>query len=210
MVIYLKRKRVLFKLLIFIFSFIVVYLINYLKYDDSSIIYNEMILKENMFLKKELSDLSGFKLNGNYFYVSKVLYRDVYSFYDEIVISNKYKNINNGDAVVNENGLVGIVYKYNNNVAYVKLLTSDYNVSVVIGDVYGNLNNGVITMLNKYSDIKVGDLVYTSGFGEVEKGLLVGKVSDVSYDKDKLGKEVLVELIDNDYLNYVGIVRKIK
>lgn len=210
MVIYLKRKRVLFKLLIFTFSFIVVYSINYLKYDDSSIIYNEMILKENMFLKKELSDLSGFKLNSNYFYVSKVLYRDVYSFYDEIVISNKDNNIKNGDAVVNENGLVGIVYKYNNNVAYAKLLTSDYNVSVMIGDVYGNLNNGVITMLNKYSDIKVGDLVYTSGFGEVEKGLLVGKVSDVSYDKDKLGKEVLVELIDNDYLNYVGIVRKIK
>lgn len=210
MVIYLKRKRVLFKLLIFTFSFIVVYLINYLKYDDSSIIDNEMILKENMFLKKELSDLSDFKLNSSYFYVSKVLYRDVYSFYDEIVISNKDKNIKNGDAVVNENGLVGIVYKYNNNVAYAKLLTSDYNVSVVIGDVYGNLNNGVITMLNKYSDIKVGDLVYTSGFGEVEKGLLVGKVSDVLYDKDKLGKEVLVELIDNDYLNYVGIVRKIK
>lgn len=210
MVIYLRRKKILFKLVVFIIIFVGVHLISLFKCDNSSSIYNKIILEENSFLKKELNDLREVAVESDNYFISKVLYRDVYSFYDEIVINNLNKDIRKGDAVINENGLIGIVYKSNDNLAYAKLLTSNYNVSVVIGDVYGNLNNGIISMLNKYSDIKVGDLVYTSGYGEVEKGLLVGTVCDVSYDNDGLGKEVKVKLIDNNYLNYVGIVRKLK
>ena len=64
--------------------------------------------------------------------------------------------------------------------------------------------------LNKYSDIKEGDFVYTSNYGDVEKDIYVGIVKKVSYDKDGLGKEVEVELVDNKNLNYIGVVKRIK
>lgn len=212
--IYLNRRKVLVRGILFILFVITIFYFNYVssyfKYNDSSIIESELLIKENLLLKKEINELSGFEMKNDSYVIGKVLNRDLYSFYEEIVINLGEEDVSVGDAVVNEKGLIGVVYKVGNYRSIVKLLTSNYNVSVVIGNTYGNLNNGTISMLNKYSDIKEGDLVYTSNYGDVEKDIYVGIVKKVSYDKDGLGKEVEVELVDNKNLNYIGVIKRIK
>lgn len=215
MVIYLKKRRMLLKrFLFFIFFFIFLlgfnYVVSYLKYNDRDVVTYSVLIEQNKILKKELEELSDLEIDSESYIIGKVLFRDMYNFYEEIVINLGSDKVDIGDAVVGSDGLIGVVYKVNKNTANVKLLSSDYNVSVVVGDTYGNLNNGIISMLDKYSDIKEGDLVYTSGFSEVEKGIYVGKVKKVFLDNEGLGKEVEVELADNKNLNYIGVIKRIK
>lgn len=213
MVIYLKIRKVWsfsLVLLFIVFIYLGGYYISYLKYNDYSIIKSELLIQENQYLLKELKNIDDISIKYDNCLVGKVLYRDIYSFYEEIVINLGKDKVDVGDAVVNNEGLIGIIYKTGRRVSYVKLISSDYNVSVLINGDYGNLNNGIISLLDKYSDIKVGDLVYTSNYGDVLEGIYVGKVKSISYDSDELGKKAEIEIVDNKNLNYVGILKKAK
>lgn len=215
MVICLRKKKELFlKILIFLLLIVFIYSFGYfcsfIKYDDEEFVEKKVLLEENKRLTSELEKIDDINIKYEKYIIGKVLYRDIHSFYDEIVINLGNKDVEVGDAVVNNEGLVGIVYKTDKYLSYVKLLTSEYNISVKINNTYGNLSNGIISLLDKYSDTKEGDLVYTSGFGETTEDIYVGKVKSVTYDSDGLGKEVKVDIINNRNLNYIGVIKKIK
>lgn len=213
MVIYLYKKRVVILkiisfILLFIFLYGLAYFSSYIKYKDRYYVELDGLRLENQLLKKELNDL----VNINYEegIIAKVILRDMYSFYDELVINVGSKdNINIYDSVICNGSLVGIVTKVNDNTSNVKLISSNYNISVKIGNTYGNLNKGIITMVDKYSDISIGDLVYTSGLDNILNNIYIGKVKDVSLDEDGLSNKVIIEYEDNNYLNYVYVVGKI-
>lgn len=213
MVIYLlKRNQLIHKILLFIILLIFIYSISYItsytKYNNKKYIENNLLITENKILKEELNNIKYIKYeNSN---IAKVMYRDIYNFYDEVIINKGKKEVQVNDAVMNDEGLIGIVYKVDNNKSYIKLLSSNYNISVKINNTYGNLNKGTITMIDKYSSINVGDKVYTSGLDEVIGNIYIGEVISVSKDKDDLGKEIKIKYIDNTNLNYVAILRKIK
>ena len=213
MVIYLlKRNQLIHKILLFIILLIFIYSISYItsytKYNNKKYIENNLLITENKILKEELNNIKYIKYeNSN---IAKVIYRDIYNFYDEVIINKGKKEVQVNDAVMNDEGLIGIVYKVDNNKSYIKLLSSNYNISVKINNTYGNLNKGTITMIDKYSSINVGDKVYTSGLDEVIGNIYIGEVISVSRDKDDLGKEIKIKYIDNTNLNYVAILRKIK
>lgn len=214
MVIYLSKKReVILKVTIFSLLFIFIcslsYFLSYIKYDDKRYIQDSKLILENERLKKELSNIGIVSYKDGV--VAKVILRDMYSFYDEIVLNVGSKdNVEVSDAVINDDGLIGIVTNVDKNRCNVKLLSSSYNISVRVDDTYGNLNNGIITMIDKYSDVDIGDKIYTSGLDDVPGDVYVGEVINVSLDKDELGKEIKVKLVDNKYLNYVYIVGSIE
>ena len=213
MVIYLYKKRVVILkiisfILLFIFLYCLAYFSSYIKYKDRYYVELDGLRLENQLLKKELNDL----VNINYEegIIAKVILRDMYSFYDELVINvGSNDNINIYDSVICNGSLVGIVTKVNDKTSNVKLISSNYNISVKIGNTYGNLNKGIITMIDKYSDISVGDLVYTSGLDNILSDIYIGKVKDVSLDEDGLSNKVIIEYEDNSNLNYVYVVGKI-
>ena len=213
MVIYLYKKRVVILkinsyILLFIFLYGLAYFSSYIKYKDRYYVELDGLRLENQLLKKELNELS----NTNYEegIIAKVILRDMYSFYDELVINVGSKdNINIYDSVICNGSLVGIVTKVNDNTSNVKLISSNYNISVKIGNTYGNLNKGIITMVDKYSDISIGDLVYTSGLDNILSDIYIGKVKDISLDEDGLSNKVIIEYEDNCNLNYVYVVGKI-
>lgn len=213
MVIYLYKKRVVILkiisfILLFIFLYGLSYFSSYIKYKDRYYVELDGLRLENQLLKKELNDL----VNINYEegIIAKVILRDMYSFYDELVINVGSKdNINIYDSVICNGSLVGIVTKVNDKTSNVKLISSNYNISVKIGNTYGNLNKGIVTMIDKYSDISVGDLVYTSGLDNILSDIYIGKVKDVSLDEDGLSNKVIIEYEDNCNLNYVYVVGKI-
>lgn len=213
MVIYLYKKRVVILkiisfILLFIFLYGLSYFSSYIKYKDRYYVELDGLRLENQLLKKELNDL----VNINYEegIIAKVILRDMYSFYDELVINvGSNDNINIYDSVICNGSLVGIVTKVNDKTSNVKLISSNYNISVKIGNTYGNLNKGIVTMIDKYSDISVGDLVYTSGLDNILSDIYIGKVKDVSLDEDGLSNKVIIEYEDNSNLNYVYVVGKI-
>ena len=213
MVIYLYKKRVVILkiisfILLFIFLYGLSYFSSYIKYKDRYYVELDGLRLENHLLKKELNDL----VNINYEegIIAKVILRDMYSFYDELVINVGSKdNINIYDSVICNGSLVGIVTKVNDKTSNVKLISSNYNISVKIGNTYGNLNKGIVTMIDKYSDISVGDLVYTSGLDNILSDIYIGKVKDISLDEDGLSNKVIIEYEDNCNLNYVYVVGKI-
>lgn len=213
MVIYLYKKRVVILkiisfILLFIFLYGLAYFSSYIKYKDRYYVELDGLRLENRLLKKELNELSKIKYDDGV--IAKVILRDMYSFYDELVINVGSKdNINIYDSVICNGSLVGIVTKVNDNTSNVKLISSNYNISVKIGNTYGNLNKGVVTMVDKYSDISVGDLVYTSGLDNILGNIYIGKVKEISLDEDRLSNKVIIEYEDNNYLNYVYVVGKI-
>jgi cell shape-determining protein MreC len=176
---------------------------SYLRFDDKKYVSSYVLGLKNKELEDEVRELRKFvnsDLNEFSYVIGKVKYRDLYKFNEEIVID--VRDVSKGDAVVNSEGLVGIVVSDKGNV---KLLTSTYNVSVSIGECYGNLSNGSVDMVDKECNVREGDKVYTSGLGNIVKGIYVGSVSKV--DNDSLGLVLDINLIDNSNLNYVGVIK---
>lgn len=206
-----KTYKICLKILLFIailiISYVISYYLNYIKYDNKDMVELNTLKIENNNLKTQVSELENLynikPLNDNYI-ISKVILRNIHEFYNEIVLSSSSEAIEIGNAVINEEGLIGLVKDIKDENIYVALLTSNYNVSVKINDTYGNLNNDKVTMLDKYSDIKVGDTVYTSGLTKIPANILVGYVKEVN--KTSINTEVTISLLDNNNLNYVAIM----
>ncbi len=201
-----KYKLCTFYIIVGIFivlSFMLGNIFSYLRFDDKEYVSSYVLELENKELEDEVRELRKFvnsELDEFSYVIGKVKYRDLYKFNEEIVID--VRDVSKGDAVVNSEGLVGIVVSDKGNV---KLLTSTYNVSVSIGECYGNLSNGSVDMVDKECNVREGDKVYTSGLGNIVKGIYVGSVSKV--DNDSLGLVLDINLIDNSNLNYVGVIK---
>lgn len=201
-----KYKVCIFYIIVGIFivlSFMLGNIFSYLRFDDKKYVSSYVLKLKNKELEDKVRELRKFvnsDLNDFSYVIGKVKYRDLYKFNEEIVID--VRDVSKGDAVVNSEGLVGIVVSDKGNV---KLLTSTYNVSVSIGECYGNLSNGSVDMVDKECNVREGDKVYTSGLGNIVKGIYVGSVSKV--DNDSLGLVLDINLIDNSNLNYVGVIK---
>lgn len=174
------------------------------------------LLEEKVrYLESEYDELNDFKesmsLYASYNYlVTRVIFRENY-FYDAEIIIEKGSNdgIKKGMAVVNENGLVGIVSDVLNETSKMKLLYNVDNLSVDVNGVYGKLvyedGNLMIKDISRDIVINLNDEVYTAGLGNIKEKLYIGKVSKV---KDGvIEKEIIIESsVDFDHLNYLLIV----
>jgi len=202
-----KIQKYFFSFLILVIFSVCLYyggfLINLDNSSEVDILEQEILKQENEQLRKEIEDLKGF--TGDY-KIARVIYRDMYSFFDEIILNMGKDEVKEGDAVVSKDGLVGVISKVMEDICLVSLLTSDYQISVKVGEYYGTYSNGRIELLDKYADIREGELVYTSGIGYLREGIYVGEVEEVDNDKINLGKVVKVKIIDTSNLRYVGVM----
>lgn len=212
MVIYLRWKKDLIIKIVIVFLVIVLicmsgYLVSFLRYNDKNFVDAEALMLQNKMLQDKLAEIESLKENNGNYVIGQVILRNMHDFYNEVVIDLGSKDgVKVGNAVVNSEGLVGVIYKVDDKKSYVKLLSSNYNVAVKINDTYGNLNMGVVTLLNKYVGISIGDKIYTSNYGGVQADIYVGEVTEIMMDKDGLGQEARIKLIDNNNLNYVSVM----
>lgn len=189
--------------------FVVSYYVTYLKYNDKDVIEKEVLILENQNLKDEngkLLEAMSLKEHNPDYVMTRVIVRDIHKFYSEVVVDEGEGVIKKGNAVVNSDGLIGLVSDVKNDHSFVKLLTGEYNVSVIVNGAYGNLNNGYVTLNDKYVEIKKGDKVYTSGLTSIPKDIFVGEVLAVSRTENDLTQRLEVNLINNNNLNYVAIL----
>lgn len=179
---------------------------------------SKIVINYDKHLKEELDNIK--KINDIEFddnldiIVSRVKYRDVYEYSNTLTIFKGSKNnINVGDAVLTNNGLVGIISKTYDYYSVVSLITNKKsNISVKINDAVGvlKLENGklVVTSINNYKNISIGDEIYTSGLGNLPDNIYVGKVKKVSLNDTEIEKVIEVDIENRlDTLDYLFVWR---
>ena len=67
-------------------------------------------------------------------------------------------------------------------------------------------NELVVTDINNYENINVGDAIYTSGLGNLPKNIFVGTVEEINLNKTQIEKIVKVKTGANlNELNYLFV-----
>ena len=179
---------------------------------------SKIVINYNKHLKEELDNIKKIKdieFDDNLdIIVSRVKYRDVYEYSNTLTIFKGTKNnVNVGDAVLTNNGLVGVISKTYDYYSVVSLITNKKsNISVKINDAVGvlKLENGklVVTSINNYKNISIGDEIYTSGLGNLPDNIYVGKVKKVSLNDTEIEKVIEVDIENRlDTLDYLFIWR---
>ena len=180
--------------------------------------------------KKEINDLKNvLKLNETLedtYINSEVILRNIGYFYNELTINKgKKAGIKKGMAVINGDGLIGIINKTSNLNSTVKLLTTDtidnkISVKIKIGEdkyLYGLLvgynkekSCFVIEGIADNAEIPINSLVTTTGLGsDIKEGIKIGEVKEITKDNFDLARTLLVKTsVDFDDLRYVTILKK--
>lgn len=174
-------------------------------------------LKEELNIEHVLTDYT--------YQNATVVNRNTNYWYNTITIDKgKNSGLENGMVVINSQGLIGKVINVNNFTSDVRLLTtSDTNNKISVSITNGD--NKVIGLINGYSisdntievegvsnteEVKVGDMVYTSGLGGIfPSGILVGTVTSISTDSFGLAKVINVKpSVKFDDINYVSVLKR--
>ncbi len=118
--------------------------------------------------------------------------------------------------VVNHEGLVGKVIEVDAGASYVQILADpDCRVSALVqrtrvpGILGWDPGEGMRLLdVPHHADVEVGDLVVTSGLGEIfPKGILVGRVERVAYEEGHLFRRIEVRpFVDFSHLEEVFII----
>ena len=162
----------------------------------------------------ELLKINDFKITSELnLVVSKVMLRDIYEFSNNLTI-NKGSNdgIKEGNAVITDKGLIGVISKVNKESSVVELITNkSSNISVRIGSSYGILNmqdnSLIVSDLSMYDDVFIGEEVYTSGIGNLPGDIYIGNVIDIKANNTEIEKILEVSpVVDLSTINYVMVV----
>lgn len=163
--------------------------------------YDELLKYHNIKINSDL-DLT----------ISKIKYRNIYEFKQEITIYKGFKDgIEVGDAVLSDAGLIGIIKHTYEDESVVELISNiNSNISVKIDKSYGILkvidDKVVVGEISNYDDVKSGDEIYTSGLGKIDAGLYIGKVKNINLNETEIEKIIEVDLaVDLNQINYVFI-----
>ncbi|MBE6154025.1 MAG: rod shape-determining protein MreC [Firmicutes bacterium] len=162
---------------------------------------------------EDLSELLNIKIDNYNLIYSKIIIRDIYDFYNKVTINKGLNdNIKKGNIVINSLGLIGVIDKVYKNYSEVKLITNkDINISVKINNSYGILyskdNKLYVNNIKLDNEIKVGDIVSTSGLTDIPGNIKIGTVTKVN--RDSLELEYILDI--NTYNNfnnikYVGVI----
>lgn len=175
-------------------------------------------LQEQLELKSTLTDYQS--ISGT------VIARNPDLWLDQIIIDRGERDgVTIGMSVMSDNGLVGRVTEVNPTSSKVVLLTTadqkatqtSAEITTESGIVYGVVTNFddirkelVMERITSEKEIKEGEEVVTSGLGGVvPRGLLIGTVSEVTYDKYGLSQRVYIDpAADFDQIRYVLVINR--
>ena len=197
---------------------------SFLKNDD----YNKELIKEiNSNYEKEIESLKETlnlnKTNADKKLINAIVTKRSLNYYYDIITIDKGKkdNIKKGNTVINNNGLVGVVIKTNNNSSEIKLLTSLNKENYISAsfkyedkEYYGiikeyDYKNNILTMIDVVGDLNIDKLkdqnVVTSVVSEkLVSGLLIGKIVDIK--KDTFGISYIINIKPSVNFNNIDVV----
>ncbi len=177
---------------------------------------------ENALLKKQIGDLEVYQAEAvrlqrllkvpeleKFDYVTtRIVGRNLDLWFDSVYIDRgSNSNINEGDLVINANGLVGEVIRADNSTSKVRLLLNpDFAIGaitsksrqhgVIVGgtqEELGLVNSLELGFVPKKNRIELGEKVYTSGLATGRpRGILIGTVSKVVEEPNRITQTIEV------------------
>ncbi len=145
-----------------------------------------------------------------------IIYKDIYNYLNEITIrGGKDQNLNK-NPVIYDNTLIGIIDKVNKNTSTIKLLTNKSSkISVKINDEVGLLeyknNELIVSNISSKANIKIGDIIYTSGLGNIHDNIYIGLVKEITTDRKNIEYIIKVDYqIKIKDIDYVTILKENK
>ena len=181
-----------------------------LKQDNIYNNYDKVLEKEI----KEINENNALTYKNLNLTLSRVKYRDVYDFMNTLTIYKGFLDeVSVNDAVLTNNGLVGVIEKTFAHYSVVRLITNKQsNISVKINNSIGVLkfqnNKLIVSNINNYENINIGDEVYTSGLGNINEGIYVGKVKNIRLNNTEIEKIIEVSINEPlENINYLYIWR---
>jgi rod shape-determining protein MreC len=162
--------------------------------------------------RQEKKDLENLREALNYtssndiqnYVTSNVIAKDPGNWYNMFIVDAGLNDgITKNSAVINGDGLIGLVYEVGDTWAKViSIIDNKSRVSFetldVENDNIGMINGKGTAYLSGYlidpqAKVYVGDKIITSGLGLYPKGILIGIIKDVIIKKDELLKSIVVE-----------------
>lgn len=178
--------------------------------DENERLHQELI--EARLLANEYEDLLSLRAALNYaenqdldnYVTANVIAKDTGNWYSMFTID---KGTNDGvtknSAVMNGDGLVGLVYEVGANWGQViTIVDNKSNIGFEVLDAdqtYDGVLHGSVDavisgeLLDPRAEVGVGNIVVTSGLGIYPKGIHIGHISEVIHDEDNLLISVVVE-----------------
>ncbi len=149
---------------------------------------------------------------------TSILWHDPFGFFDTItILKGKEDQIKVGDAVMNEQGLVGIVSEVEKHQSTVSRLTKpNTQLSVMIKDTYAILSTddkrqSWIMDIPVDAEIEIGDMVYTSGLTTIKKNIPVGTVEQILDSPLGISKKAKITLnVKEEEIYYLAIVERVE
>jgi len=191
-----------------------------LKEKIESVLHENAILQEKLIAYDRLKKLLELKESFSYEMIpSLVISREPGNWFKSIIINKgKADGIEENMAVATYQGLVGRVISVSSHNSKVLLILDQR--SAVGGMVQRSRDIGVIKgtesnycymeYLSQDADVKINDIIITSGFGSVfPKGIRIGRVVVVKKEKHNLFQEVIIKPeVDFTKLEEVFVVKK--
>lgn len=205
----------------------------YEKYEKLSKKYDKVKLMETRYeeAEKEIDDLKKVlelnnTLSESSYMNATIINRNIGYWYNTITIDKGEKDgIEKDMAVINNDGLIGIVTKTSKLNSTVKLLTttdtnSKISVKIKVDEdnyIFGLLvgydkdkKSFIIEGIAENTEIPISSMVTTTGLGNnFPSGILIGRVDSITKDNFDLARTVLVKSsVDFNDINYVTILKK--
>ena len=169
----------------------------------------KLLKEENNYLIDEVNRLSNYNMVDKYNYkLARLTYMSNYNAINFNINKGSEDQVKVGDAVINNDGVIGIVKEVSNNTSSVINLKGINNLSIDIDNNIGTLKyyNGEYFIVDDISsDISVNSEVYTSTYGSIKEKLFVGIVNNV---ENIDGKKIIYikSNVDFNNINYLYVV----
>lgn len=205
----------------------------YEKYEKLIKKYDKVKLMETKYeeAEKEIKDLKKVlelnnTLSESSYMNATIINRNIGYWYNTITIDKGEKDgIEKDMAVINNDGLIGIVTKTSKLNSTVKLLTTTDTNSKISVKIKVDEDNYIFGLLVGYdkdkksfiiegiannTEIPISSMVTTTGLGNnFPSGILIGRVDKITKDNFDLARTVLVKSsVDFDNINYVTVLKK--
>lgn len=176
--------------------------------------YESELIEEN----KELKKIMNIKLSLTDFDIEygTIIERNNSYWLEELTINKGLLNgIKKDSPVITEGGLIGKISSVSLSTSTIKLITNEESSIPVTVNKKNKLlttknDKVIIRGINAKDKIKVGDNVTTSGLSSsFPKGILIGTVSSITKEKDKVGYIAEVKLSSNiNNLRFVAVLKR--
>ena len=128
------------------------------------------------------------------------------------------ENISIGDAVVNQSGVIGQIGSTNNKNAQIILTTNpefkiylqtQNNKSKMLAQGIGN-NNLVVKYINKDANIKIGDMLTTTGLDDIyPANLPVVRVAKIFYENNGFNSALCEPVVNFNKLQFIAVLKNV-